>query len=128
MTFPLSLLAAISPKEEEDEEEFQLPDGNTPGRLFVEVLTVYPKNLRPHSWMPYEIDRTSYDADTAAYWINEGIGVDHFFYDCIDVDQPGIYVVEGVTVSWSKDYYGEVDEDHEFTLVRYATEEEIKEL
>jgi hypothetical protein len=114
-----------------DDGSWEPPSIGTPGRLIVEIAGVYPcETLQPHYWVRYEIDRTSHGGDDCTFWINEGIGINDWVENYLDLEQPGIYVVENVRGWYVKGdgYTSEDNEEWEFGLVRYATEEEVKEL
>lgn len=103
------------------------PSGTDKGRVLFEIIDVCPAELRSPWYRAYTVETADYDSDKATFWINEGIGLDEFIQSHTDIELPGWYVIEGITIKWSRDYDGDVDEDINFDIVRRATEQEIAE-
>lgn len=113
--------------EEEGEPDF--PSYRDPGRVFFEIQHVYRCNSKPFSWRRYEIEVIDHDGDSSVYWLNEGMGVEYWLQGLIDLDEPGFYVVEGVTGEYIRGDGWTTDDDEEwyFEFIRRADPEEIKE-
>ena len=105
-----------------DDPDPELPAGNNPGRILVHVLGTGATGV--YLW---EAEALDYDNDTAVFWINEGVGFDWFF-DSIDFPGEGYWVVQDVTVSWTRGDGWEIDddEDHDWGEIRPATPIEIE--
>lgn len=109
--------------EDLDDEDYngELPSGDKEGYIIVRVehgevdddgnILNSINDLYSSKW---EYDVIEYDSDSAVFWITEGIGLDYFLDQYVDFPRPGIYKISGITVHWTKDYYGEVDEDWEW--------------
>jgi hypothetical protein len=104
-------------------EDPSLPKGSTPGRV---LFYLCPIVLPAHSWQRYDVDVLDYDNDKAPFWMQEGAGIDYWIEEYIDIELEGYYVIESATVTWSKDYWGEVDEYWEIGIVRRATNAEVE--
>ena len=102
-----------------------LPKGTSPGRVLFHLWPI-PRGLGSHRWQWCEIDVLDYDSDTAVFWMIEGAGIEYWLELQLDIELEGTYVIEGVTCSWWKDYWGESDEEWDIPIVRRATEQEIE--
>lgn len=102
-----------------DDTDFTLPKAGTPGR----VLFRYDEDDEGAFYEVYDSDD-----DTDVYWAYEGIGLDYVISEYISFpfQADRWYVIEGLTVNYSKDYEGEVDEEWTYEKVRPATKEEIE--
>ena len=67
-----------------------------------------------------------YDADKAAFWMQETGFMDHYMMDMIWLELDGYCVLEGVLGHSYQDYFGEWDEEWDFKFCRRASEEEIR--
>lgn len=107
------------------DDEYQLPSYSTPGRILVEIYSVSCW-LRP--LYRYEIEVLDYDGDSSVFWINEGVGFDWWFEDEVDLELPGVYVIEGIVGYYHRGAWGFDDDEEEwaFTMCRRATDEEIR--
>lgn len=87
MTEPINFETRV---EIEGGESFEPPLYSKPGKLIVKVgptdSTVYKHN--------YEV--LYYEEDTSVFWINEGMGFDHWFDTYCAFEEPGTYLVEGI--------------------------------
>ena len=104
-----------------DDPDPELPPGSKPGRILVHVLGAGDTGV--YRW---EADVLDYDNDTAVFWINEGVGFPYFF-DSVDFPGEGYWVIQDITVSWTRGDGWEIDddEDHDWGEIRPATQEEI---
>jgi hypothetical protein len=104
-----------------DEEHYEPPPGTAPGRILVRVLG---QNDRYPRW---ETEVLDYDNDTAVFWINEGVGFEYFFDARIDFPGEGVWVINDITVSWTRGdgWSTDDDEDWDWGEIRPATPEEI---
>lgn len=75
----------------------------------------------------YEV--LDYDTGTSVFYIQEGTGFDYWLDEYCEFPEPGIYMIEGIVGHYTSPIYGwvEADEDWEYSKIRLATEEEIKE-
>lgn len=107
------------------EDDYKPPSYSRSGRILVEIYSV---SCEPRPNYRYELDVLDYDFDTSVFWINEGVGFDWWFDANVDLDQPGFYVVEGITGCYYRGTWGydDDDEEWEFTFCRRATDEEIR--
>jgi hypothetical protein len=104
------------------DNDYQLPSYNTPGKIIFEIYDIDQSAYSHRYLIEYAWD----ELDTSTFWINESIGLDYWINEHVNLDQCGWYVIEGITGSVYKDYWGEADEEWDFKLCRYATEQEIK--
>jgi hypothetical protein len=104
------------------EEEFEYPRYSDPGRILV---CIEPPDTDVYRFY-YEV--LDYDGDSCVFFIQEGTGFEYWLDDYLDIEQPGIYVIEGITGSYIRGEWGFTDDDEEwdFESVRYASDEEIR--
>ena len=105
-----------------DDDTYEPPSGKIPGRILVHVLG---KGEIAYRW---ETEVLDYDGNSAVFWINEGVGFDYFF-DSIDFPHEGKWVVNDVTVSWTKGDGCTTDDDEhwEWGEITPATAAELPE-
>lgn len=108
----------LTPAEEEDDAP---PSYSDPGRILFRWYR--DPELSQTGWSAEVYD---YDSGSSLLWLGEGLGISYGLENHLDLEQEGWYVAEGVTGSTHKDYYGEVDEEWDFGIIRYATETEIE--
>ena len=101
------------------------PSYSTPGRILVEICCV---SCEPRPLYRYEIEVHSYDCDSSVFWIEEGAGFDWWFDHEVDLELPGVYVIEGIVGHYHRGTWGFDDdnEEWEFSSCRRATDEEIR--
>lgn len=110
---------------EDDEREHKPPSYGVPGRLLVEIEQV---NRNPRSIYAYSAVLYDYDADTSVFWLCEGVGIEFFLDEQVDLEDEGWYVFEGVVGhyhrgdGWSTDD----DEEWEYATCRRARPSEIQ--
>lgn len=102
----------------ENEDEFEPPSYNEPGRILFRCLPT--PNEEP------EIEIIDYDG--CAFWLNEGGFPDYTVRDITNIELEGYYCLEGVSVYGHKDYFGEYDEDWDFAFCRRADDVEVQTL
>lgn len=102
----------------EETEEHVYPKYSDTTRILVQVSHGYDDR----GWEYDVID----DDGGCIFWINEGMGVDYWIDDYCTFEEPGTYVIEGITGRFYRGTWGfdDDDEDWEYTLIRPATEEE----
>lgn len=91
-----------------------LPAYNIPGRI---LFRFYPA---------HEIELLDLEGDRAPFWLMEGGFAERTIADLVDLELEGVYVLEGVIGHFSRDYWGECDEEWTFDLCRRATQSEIE--
>lgn len=105
--------------QDEDSEEYKMPHRSKKGWIEFEIYHVY---VNPISYVKYELDVIDADLDSAVAWINEGVGIDYFINEYIDLALPGKYRVEGVTCEYYRgyrsDYFFGEDDDEEYFFER----------
>jgi hypothetical protein len=111
-------------EETEEEKEQVCPDPSEPSTILYRVML----DPEPRSkWDKYIVDIYAYEGGGAEYEQEFGGFLDYTVVDMLDLDtQEGFYVMEGFCSYYSKDYWGEVDCDHEFTCIRKATDKDWK--
>jgi hypothetical protein len=94
------------------------------GRILVRIFGFYGHG---HSRV-YRYDSEVLYLDGCAAIIEEGTGIAYWLDGHVDLEQPGVYVIEGITGRFIKGDWGFTDDDEEweFTHCRYATDEEIR--
>lgn len=108
------------------EEEYDLPKYSDKGRILVRILSI---DESTNALYRYELDVLDYDHDSSVFWIYEGVDFEFWFDQyCCDIEELGVYVVEGVCGEYIRGEWGFTDDDEEweFESIRLATEEEIK--
>ena len=103
------------------DEDCEMPDYSDPGRILFRWYR--DPEFSCTGWF---VEVYDYDSDSCLLWLEEGLGIADQLHDCLELEQEGWYVAEGVTGSAWKDRDGEVDEEWDFGTIRYATEAEIK--
>ena len=110
---------------EDDEPEPDLPGYGDVGAILFEIHHIY-READPQQ--AYEIEVLDYSGSTM--WIQEGMGIDYYLNECacIDLDEVGFYVMEGVTGRYIRGDGWEIDDDEEwdFEYIRRASKEEIE--
>lgn len=76
----------------------------------------------------YELTVYDYDGDSAVMWLNEGLGIDYWINEEVDIWIPGWYVIEDVHGYYYRGTWGFDDDTEEWYYgdVRPATPEEIQ--
>ena len=105
----------------DDEENDYSPPTDKPGRILLNVHTVTVGS----EWA-FEADVLDQEDNSAVFWIEEGLGIDDWLNLYCDFREPGYYVIEGITVFYTRSYEGETDEEWEYTGIRPATPREIE--
>lgn len=113
----------IDPRDDEPDE--QLPRYSDRGRILFELHHVYQPYDRKFG-SQYETTVLDYDSDKSPFWLNEGMGIEYFLDDVVDLELPGVYVLEGVAGAYYKGTWGFEDDDEEwwFDTCRRASPEE----
>jgi hypothetical protein len=114
---------------DDDSEDFRLPGYSQKGRYLIEVVDINPE--RSATSYRFVIEESSYDPDSAAFWINEGVGIEFWADGHLDethIPSPGWYVIYGIHGAYIKGEWGHTDDEEEwdFDGVRPATPEEIE--
>lgn len=113
---------------EEDDEPYELPSYDTPGRILVRSYgKAEPYSDGRPSVYRFSTEVLSYEGDTSVHWISEGVGFD-FWLDRIDeLETPGVYVIEGITGEYIRGdgWHTDDDEEWDWQSVRLATQTEI---
>ena len=106
------------------EDDPKLPPYGKPGRMLVEIEDI---SRLPTSVFRYSATLHDYDPDSSVFWLNEGIGVDYFLNEQVELDELGWYVFEGVVGTYYRGdgYSTDDDEEWDYVLCRRATDEEI---
>lgn len=109
-----------------DDENYEPPSIKKPGTILFEILSVDP-NPGFHGDR-YEIDVHDYDSDNSVFWITEGVGIEYWIEQHVDLELPGFYVLEGIAGSWIKGdgYTTDDDEAWTFDLCRRASASEME--
>lgn len=110
-----------------EDEEFQLPPYNVPGRILVEVTEIGEKTDSVTAPYKYELEVHYYEEDTSVFWINEGMDFDYWFSEYVNFTETGWYVLEDITGEYVRGEWGFTDDDEEWTVgsIRKATEDEV---
>lgn len=107
------------------EDEPELPKYSDPGRV---LFRWYRDPEFAHQADGFCCEVYDYDADSCLFWMYEGVGVNYILENCLDLEQEGWYVAEGITgalIRYTSDL-DDVDEEWYFDgCIRYATDEEI---
>lgn len=109
---------------ESSEPEYECPNPSEPSTILFEVETVSRTEMSV--WLTLgEVDGRG---GAFEYEQEFGPGIEYVieqFPEVTDeVVEGGWYIIEGFTCHFTKDYWGEVDCDHEFTHFRIATDED----
>lgn len=104
--------------------EPKLPSYSDVGRVFFELIDVCRS---PSERDKYTIEVIDFDGHSSIYWLNEGQGIEYWLQGWLDLDEPGFYVVEGITGQYIRGDGWMTDDDEEWDLefVRRADDEEI---
>lgn len=107
-----------------DDPIIDLPSYSDEGRILFEISHVYRS---PSDQERYEIEVLDYDGNSSIHWLNEGLGADYWLKEILELDEPGFYVVEGVSGCYIRGEWGFTDDDEEWDLdhIRRADEDEI---
>jgi hypothetical protein len=98
-----------------------LPSYRDPGWIMFEI-THY------RGVFGYDVDVIAHDSQSSVMWIEEGMGIDYWVSEYVDLEQPGTYIITGITGRYIKGdmYTTDDDEDWDFELCRYASKKEIE--
>ena len=92
-----------------EEDEYAPPPYGLAGRILVDVQEPEDDNHRGY----FEV--LDYDSETSVYWINEGLGFDHFFEQFEEeFPETGRYVVPNVIGYYYKGDGWHTDDDEEW--------------
>lgn len=107
----------------EDDADFQPPSYSEPGRMLVEIEAIH-RGHRPI----YRYSATLHDYTGSVFWINEGVGIEHWLDDHVQIEEEGWYVFEGVIGSYIRGDGWMTDDDEvwDFALCRRASPAEIE--
>lgn len=115
---------------DDDIDEFTPPPYGVPGRIMFRFDSITPPQYRHYRWSgPYEnLEVLDWDGDTSVFWLVEGRGIEDFIQDCVDLEQPGTYVLEGVVGYYYRGDGWTTDDDEEwdFELCRRAYDNEVE--
>ena len=105
-------------------EQFEPPSYSDRGRILINVLG--PGDGGPYCGR-YELVVHGYDADSAVMWLEEGIGIEYWINEDIEIWIPGWYVIEGVHGVYTRGdgWTTDDDEDWYYDEIRPATSEEV---
>jgi hypothetical protein len=95
--------------EPESESFDEMPAYSAPGRL---VAIVSPST----GAYRYDYDVPAYDDDSAVFWISEGEGFDYWLDQSPEIDEPGIYLFEGVTGDYIRGDGWTTDDDVDWNI------------
>lgn len=103
--------------------EYDCPSPKKPGRILFQVLGQCPTCAYRND---YEV--LDYDGDSAVFWMSEGVGFQYWLDTHLDLELDGFYVVEGITVTFTRGdgWMTDDDEEWEFGIVRRASPQEIE--
>jgi len=117
------MLESLSISAEPVEDDPPLPRYSDPGWLLVEIFSCTDCGV-----YRYDIEVLGYDNESSVMWINEGVGFDYWMDQYVDLEEPGVYLIQGITGTYFRGDGWSTDDDEEwdFEYCRYASAEEIK--
>ena len=120
------LIATISPPDERaigDFDEQRPPSYSDPGRI---LFSWFPTPLEGRDHRA-EVEVLDYDHDSCLCWMQEGVGIEYWLRDKMDLELEGTFVIDEVTGHYYRGTWGYDDDDEEWYCgnVRRATDEEI---
>jgi len=115
------------------EDEFQIMEAPEEDSIpdYSEASTILYRIIRDDTadfkWSCMIADIYAYEGGAAEYEADYNGFLDYSIVAMLDHDTPeGFYVMEGFTTEYTKDYWGEVDCRHDYTLIRKATDKDWK--
>ncbi len=86
------------------------------------LITLIPGDS--NLWPGLEVDDLAFDGESAEFE-HEASVLEDAIASVAEITKPGIYYIWGFQATYTKDYYGEVDVDHEIAGWREATVEDL---
>ena len=108
---------------------YEWPSYRQVGTVIVEIYHVYAETWPYTGRDRYEMEILDYSGGCALL-IAEGEGFEYWIEGHLEVEQPGIYVIDGITGTYHRGEWGFTDDtvDYDFASVRYATEQDMASL
>lgn len=105
----------------DDDHDDELPSYSDEGYIIVEIINIVPDS----KFSKYEYNEIGYDG--SAFWINEGVGMDYWLHEYVDIDECGWWMIEGIVGHYMRGdgWMTDDDVDWDYKNVRKATPNEI---